>query len=398
VVTATRPGEEGRRRYEALDSLRGLCACGVVLYHIHTTGFVTNLPVFRQGWLFVDFFFVLSGFVIAASYGEALRAGFSLRAYMILRLGRIYPLHLFMLLAFLALELGLLVSGLRGPTGRGPFAGTRTLPLLLDNLLLVQIFVPDGSQSWNAPSWSIAAEMWTYALTAIGLAAMKRRFRLALAAIVVAAPPILLVYGNHGLGSSDLALVRCLFGFSIGMLAFDLRTRLRIGPGLSRRAATAIELAAIAACLAAMSVPGRGPLLILCPFLFAVTILALAGEKGAASDLLTRAPMRRLGALSYSIYMTQALVIILFIRALGFAGARLNAPLLAGGSVNGHPVEVIVGAAPDLLAFLCLALILLAASFTWRYVELPFRAASRRLAERIAHRPLDAAERVAPTI
>ena len=60
------------------------------------------------GWLWVDFFFVLSGFVIAASCGERLASGFAVRRFMLLRLGRIYPLHITML-ADLALAATVLV-------------------------------------------------------------------------------------------------------------------------------------------------------------------------------------------------------------------------------------------------------------------------------------------------
>ena len=65
-------------RYAALDALRGICATMVVLYHIRPTGWLTANPLATHAWLFVDFFFVLSGFVIAASYRGRLSEGFSL--------------------------------------------------------------------------------------------------------------------------------------------------------------------------------------------------------------------------------------------------------------------------------------------------------------------------------
>ena len=81
-------------RYIALDSLRGIAALGVAAYHLHGGGALFDLAVVRGGWLWVDFFFVLSGFVISSSYGERLAQDFSLARFMLLRLGRVWPLHI----------------------------------------------------------------------------------------------------------------------------------------------------------------------------------------------------------------------------------------------------------------------------------------------------------------
>jgi peptidoglycan/LPS O-acetylase OafA/YrhL len=111
------------RRYEALDSLRGICACGVVFYHFNAPAGCADRR-WRARRMFVDFFFVLSGFVIAASYASAC-AGFSLGRFMGLRFGQVYPLHLAMLLVFVAMELVALVKPSLSP--RPPFTGARSL-------------------------------------------------------------------------------------------------------------------------------------------------------------------------------------------------------------------------------------------------------------------------------
>jgi peptidoglycan/LPS O-acetylase OafA/YrhL len=67
--------------------------------HFHTLSFVWN------SYLFVDFFFVLSGFVISANYQERLMRGFGVGRFMLLRFGRLYPLHLFMLACLIGFEL-----------------------------------------------------------------------------------------------------------------------------------------------------------------------------------------------------------------------------------------------------------------------------------------------------
>ena len=63
-------------RFVALDSWRGLAALGIAVRHINGSGPLTSGALHDNLSMAVDFFFVLSGFVIAAAYGERLREGF----------------------------------------------------------------------------------------------------------------------------------------------------------------------------------------------------------------------------------------------------------------------------------------------------------------------------------
>jgi len=144
-VTVRSGSPNAGQRFEVLDSLRGVCATMVVLYHLRTPGFIANSPLVFRSSRFVDFFFVLSGFVIAASYGDRLSRGFSIRKFMALRLGRVYPLHIFMLAVFLLFELTF-ASGILGKADRVPFNAEYSIPSLIENAFLVQTFLgPDGA-------------------------------------------------------------------------------------------------------------------------------------------------------------------------------------------------------------------------------------------------------------
>ncbi|WP_417547980.1 acyltransferase family protein, partial [Marinobacter segnicrescens] len=84
--------------FTRLESLRGLAAIMVVLYHSPFRFGETSAPIITNSYLFVDFFFVLSGFVMAYAYGDKIRGGMGFGEYVTLRLGRLYPLHLFTLM------------------------------------------------------------------------------------------------------------------------------------------------------------------------------------------------------------------------------------------------------------------------------------------------------------
>src|SRR5690242_15715766 len=92
----------------ALTGVRGVAASLVAIYHFSPTkemapGLLRN--VVSRGYLWVDLFFVLSGFVIALNYGQLFASGFSRRAFatfLVRRVARIYPLYLVVVLTGLA--------------------------------------------------------------------------------------------------------------------------------------------------------------------------------------------------------------------------------------------------------------------------------------------------------
>ena len=65
VNVLSKPAPAAHRRFEALDSLRGVCAVLVVMFHMPVASHWRTWDFIQHAYLFVDYFFVLSGFVIA---------------------------------------------------------------------------------------------------------------------------------------------------------------------------------------------------------------------------------------------------------------------------------------------------------------------------------------------
>lgn len=368
-------------RYEALDSLRGVCACVVVLFHFQTTGIITNLAVVRGGALFVDFFFVLSGFVIAASYGQRLESGYPLGRYMVLRFGRIYPLHLAVLALFLLMEfVGMLIPGL---TARDAFTGSRSLTDLALSISLLQVFDPPGGLSWNAPAWSIAAEFWTYALAG-GLFVWGGRAKLwMMIAVVIVSGAWLAGTPNHLLHDSDFGIVRCIFGFFIGSIAFVAAPQVALWfERVGSAKASLLEAAFAGLSLWLVSIAGSGPLTMLAPPLFALALLVFANERGLLSSLLLMGPMRLLGRLSYSIYMVHAFVQGRFLDALRIAAGRLGLDLVQA-MPSGSKALISAPFVSDLLTIVMLLMVIAVSAISYRLVEMPAREWSRKMGARI---------------
>src|SRR5581483_10140895 len=78
-------------RFQGLDGLRGVCALTVVLYHCELL-FAPGV-IFCHGYLAVDLFFILSGFVIAANYEHRLASGLAATSFLAARIRRLGPVY-----------------------------------------------------------------------------------------------------------------------------------------------------------------------------------------------------------------------------------------------------------------------------------------------------------------
>jgi peptidoglycan/LPS O-acetylase OafA/YrhL len=147
------------RRFYELDSLRGIAALSVVIFHFQFD-FVdkANYPssfAYPKGYLAVDLFFILSGIVLAYRYGEGLRTGtVSIGRFLVARLARLYPLH-FVTLMFLVT-----FAIYTGTWGKSYFGGG-SVPgyALVLNLLLIQCIGLLPAATFNIVSWSISTEL-----------------------------------------------------------------------------------------------------------------------------------------------------------------------------------------------------------------------------------------------
>jgi peptidoglycan/LPS O-acetylase OafA/YrhL len=299
-------------RLDALTGIRGLAAWLVVIYHVraslHAIWPESVIAVFAKGYLAVDLFFVLSGFVLWFNYGERLREGGRAQAWAFLwrRFSRVWPLHAFILVLFVGLALALVLVG--KPSPRYPFA---ELPM---HLLLVQNWGFTDHLSWNDPAWSISTEFAAYLVFPLIAIALRwdrlgAAALLGLAAALCAAIAVLFwAAGTGSLGDhiTDLGLWRCLAQFGLGVIACLLWTRWRDKRGAALWAALAS--AAMLATGLALGLPET----LFAPAVFFTAILALALDKGPLSRLFSTRAAVYLGEISYSTYLSHFLLWIVF--------------------------------------------------------------------------------------
>ena len=374
---------ETAMRFDVLDALRGICAVLVVLFHFKSNGYIASVPVVQNGWMFVDYFFVLSGFVITHSYAARLSGGeVSVARFMGLRLGRVYPLHLFVLLGFVALELLLVMGGdgIARYVTREAFSGTRATEPLVQNLFLFQSFGIGTARGWNLPAWSIAAEIWTYLVFAFVFVAARTRVVLVSGLLAGVAALALVLTKSDLLVTYEGGFVRCVFGFGVGVVTYHAWLRLRpVGGSLQELAVLAITIGFVSLATGAMT--------FLAPLAFAGMIFVLASQNGVVSRALKTQVFQFLGMTSYSIYMIHA-----FLQ--GRLGEVLQITKIVAIHVDARGVTVL-DAAPlvsDAVTLVMLALVVGAATITYRLVEMPGQALLRRW---LAVQPLAARQETA---
>jgi peptidoglycan/LPS O-acetylase OafA/YrhL len=312
----------GIRRAEIrqLTGVRFLAAIWVVLYHFQSVifGLVPELrPVgflFDAGYLAVDLFFVLSGYIIAYQYLAAFPGGRGTpgqyRRFLIKRLARIYPLQFVTLLIAIAV----IVTGvLIGVTI--PYPESFTVWGAIQDLLLIRGWEPFPHQGWNFPAWSLSAEWFAYLLfpaIALLIGAVRRRGPGRAGLLLVLAGCLAV----EGLGAWLLPsfngmphpLVRVVAGFVAGVAIFAMGTP-RVRPGI-------LAVAGLLALALLLTVAGRiefDPMRAIVALLLAgVVVTGLAGGGGPSIRWLASGPLEYGGRISYGIYMIHGIVLMIF--------------------------------------------------------------------------------------
>ena len=299
-----------------LTPLRGLAALAVVIYHYSYTAFLPHLRLdlftdfFSRGYLAVDFFFLLSGFIISHVYGGRLLSQgnfwWTYRDFIMARLARIYPLHFFALLIMLVVETvkAIISNGYVGlvPINETPFSNETSLWSLFTNLFLLHALNVHATLSWNEPSWSISAEWWTYVLFPLGVSFFFRlKVWTGIGAYLVSLGILygLQVYNGNLSLTYHYGLGRCLLEFGMGILLYRVYQS-RVLFNVFVRDATL--LAGIGWVMAIWYFPVADTLVI--PG-FSLILLGAAHNQGYLSNILTWSPLRWLGHISYAVYMLQ---------------------------------------------------------------------------------------------
>jgi peptidoglycan/LPS O-acetylase OafA/YrhL len=324
----------------------------------------------ENGYLMVELFFVLSGFVIFTAYSNALNSGKELLRFQFLRLGRLYPVHLVFLLLYLAVETARYVAIHQLQVDNLhviPFE-KNDLNAFIQQLLLLQAVGPTGnSLTFNAPAWSISVEFYTYLVFGVfvlTLKTYKEYIFFALALIAVALLAMDLAYGFTD-------LLRCFAGFFIGCL-----TAVLVKKDILKIPNYAAPLL-LACILIFLELKTSKAFDVAIYFLSAALTAALVMNKDSVLNTVLKIKVFLwLGRISYSIYMSHSFALLVI-------GVLLRRVLKRPEIQNAEGLWIASMTVPETLVAMAvfLGFVGLLSQLTYSWIENPMREKSRRFAD-----------------
>ena len=333
-----------------LDALRIIAACAVVI--LHYSDYVKGESAGRfihehtQHFnLFVDLFFVISGFAIASQYLGRVGDMRSTGRFLWRRLARIYPLHLATLVFYLAVA-----AAIHGNLANTANSARYPLSDLPAQLLLLHALIGDRL-TFNFPSWSLSAEMFCYVIFPLlaMIVAHRRNLLLPLLVVLIAANSLFAVATGTGPWASWInhgGVFRAFPAFILGAACSVYRdqiTRWSIPP-----AVLTITLAGFT--LLGWSISETMAL----GWIYVIAVIAIHCDCAGRQTLLTRLDIARGSPFTYSCYMLHIPVATIVITL----GSRLT---------SGIP-----GLVPALL-LIAIAVLAAASILSYRYFETPAR-------------------------
>jgi peptidoglycan/LPS O-acetylase OafA/YrhL len=314
------PEETEQNRFAALDGLRGLASFVILVLHyrfltdrwndalVQQNPFASQLIVlYKFGWLAVEFFFVLSGFIFFWKYGQRITdKAITLTEFAMLRLSRLYPLHFVTLFLVIPFQWAIFAK-----SGTTFFYANHDLFHLGLNLLFLNFGWFETSYSFNAPAWSIALEVGLYFLFYALCFGRRNRTLIALAGflffltLVIRGPVPNMPFMNEH-------FARVGYCFFLGGLVHAVYEKLRAVPELAKLVGTlamippVIALGMVHYVLSghpeATQFVGVRMNLVLVLGVFPCLMLASLLQP-AVAKIASAKPLQFLGDISYSMYM-----------------------------------------------------------------------------------------------
>ncbi len=349
----------------ALESMRGIAAISVAFFHFRIMNNHFNNDFIHNAWLMVDFFFVLSGFVISLNYIDRLNTLEDIFDFQVKRFLRLYPLHFLMLFIFLVIEF----TKFYGETQFGLVAtnndafSKNNLTAFVANLLLIQNWTL-SEITFNYPSWSISAEFVTYALFAFLILICKsNRIPISIAFIIC-----IIIFGillNKG-GASSL---RCLYSFSIGVITFLIFRKLN---NLNISINSIIPLIFIILSVFTVSKYGSHNFnfIVMIPLLFGFTVLSISlnSKESYLNKILSMNWLVFLGTISYGIYMIHAFVWLVIVNIFRFI-LKVPYTIDEEGTIRFLIENIYVA---NFISIIGISIVILLAHISFKYFEIRF--------------------------
>ena len=276
-----------------------------------STSFLTKNHYLKNGDLAVDFFFVLSGFVIALNYQNFLNNLNKFSIFIKRRFFRLYPLHLVMLILYLLIEVAKYFFELyNGIQANEPSFSVNNLKTFISNIFLFHGIV-DKELSYNEVSWSISFEFYTYLIFGLIAILFRNKYTFNFFVVLIFLISMILVLEFKLMDKvNNLGFFRCVYSFFFGIIIYLLDKKIK------NIKFDKIQLIYFIILIYLFCYMENTALM---PIFFGLFILILNNSDGGIlKKILLNKNLIYLGKISYSIYMIHYLIIWIHIQVLRF--------------------------------------------------------------------------------
>jgi peptidoglycan/LPS O-acetylase OafA/YrhL len=289
-----------------LTAIRGLAAWWVVFFH-----FKEEIPgidgtslyqLMSHGYLAVDLFFELSGFVIALNYTSILKRPRlkNITNFLIMRLARIYPLYILILVAYTSIPISIKIF-----SSKSDISGHYGIAYFLLSALLIQNWGFVANIDWNVPAWSLSTEWGAYlvfpaiAWVSSNITISCIRSATMIMILMSLITTIYLISGDTlGGDIPHLGLIRCVTEFGIGVFLYKYWKE---RGSMIRYEGDITSLLVLLLIMLYLTKECQD--FAIFPLAFCLLIYALLDKTSWLSRMLTNSWLEWIGTTSYSTYM-----------------------------------------------------------------------------------------------
>ncbi|CAN5197012.1 acyltransferase [soil metagenome] len=342
--------------FPELESLRGIAALMVCFFHIYHWHIFKNAGVISDFNIFVDFFFVLSGFVITLNFSNIITDGSSYKAYLIKRFFRVYPLFLVTSIPYFVISI--LKTYFHASSFRINYF---SVPEFLSYITLTFKWGFVDKFIFNAPTWSISVELLLYIIAGYIFTLKKSRaVNIALNLLIISVSLFILIIFSQSLivSGSRLAIFRGSLSFFLGgLIAYGYQIkqvrRFTIQSALTKNACLFLILALVATGFYFMRTSSYTSFAF--PLLWAAFIYFIISKNFPlyVAAFLNLQYILYLGTISYSLYLIHPMAIFVMEKIFKRESLETNDMV----SLVAIPFYI--------------ALLVITASVTYRYIEKP---------------------------
>ena len=303
-------------RIKTLDGLRGLF-CILILFEHYSPSYIHPLiyefPLIRHSYIVVDFFFVLSGYILSLKYSNAILNVKDLKEFYLKRIFRLYPLLFITSSIMLVIEI--IVKFFFPLIKNDPNNLKEIFFRYLNDVLLINSTKILGEHAMNIPSWSISAEFFCYIIFGALILIFKRKTKNVFLLFIAIISTLFLLYNNTAFPTFSYGFIRGIVSFSLGALVHEATSM-----NYKKQVNSKYQYLVLIVFMVSLILLGfrinllRQIIGVFLPIFFSFSIYVLLNSNGFLTSFLNNKFINKIGEISFSVYLNHFVVVLILPR------------------------------------------------------------------------------------